>query len=70
VQKNVATYVKSKGHKVWGYRTPAHGENSMHNTCYVYTTGDLAKTGSLTGDAEHITGCVNGKTLESGCTQE
>src|SRR6056300_387659 len=62
-------YVKSKGHEVWGYRTPAHGSNQYHNTCYSYSTGNLAKKGSLTGDSQHFTGCVNGKTLESGCTQ-
>jgi len=49
--------------------TPAHSQNEYHNTCYAYSTGNLAKKGSLTGDAGHITGCVNGKTLESGCTQ-
>jgi hypothetical protein len=62
-------YVKSKGHEVWGYRTPAHGSNQYQNTCYSYSTGNLAKKGSLTGDSQHFTGCVNGKTLESGCTQ-
>jgi hypothetical protein len=67
--KECKEYVKSKGHEVWGYRTPAHGSNQYHNTCYAYKKADLSTKGSLTGDAEHFTGCVNGKTLESGCTQ-
>jgi len=67
--KECKEYVKSKGHEVWGYRTPAHGSNDLHNTCYAYKKADLSTKGSLTGDAEHFTGCVNGKTLESGCTQ-
>jgi hypothetical protein len=67
--KECKEYVTSKGHEVWGYRTPAHGSNTYHNTCYAYTKGELGKTGTLTGDSHHFTGCVNGKTLESGCTQ-
>ena len=68
--KECKEYVKSKGHEVWGYRTPAHGSNQYQNTCYAYKKADLSTKGSLTGDAHHFTGCVNGKTLESGCTQE
>ena len=70
--KECKEYVTSKGQEVWGYRTPAHSHNDYQNTCYAYTKGELAKTGTLTGDgdAEHFTGCVNGKTLESGCTQD
>ena len=67
--KECSDYVKSKGHEVWGYRTPAHDHTPHHNTCYAYTKGELAKKGSLDAYAAHITGCVNGKTLESGCTQ-
>jgi hypothetical protein len=67
--KECKEYVKSKGHEVWGYRTPAHGSNTYHNTCYAYKKADLSTKGSLTGDSHHFTGCVNGKTLESGCTQ-
>jgi hypothetical protein len=59
-----------KGRRFGGIEHPHTVITSTQNTCYVYTTGDLAKTGTLTGDAEHLTGCVNGKTLESGCTQE
>ena len=67
--KECKDYVKSKGHEVWGYRTPAHGSNTYHNTCYAYKKADLSTKGKLTGDSGHFTGCVNGKTLESGCTQ-
>ena len=67
--KECKEYVTSKGHEVWGYRTPAHGSNTYHNTCYAYKKADLSTKGSLTGDSHHFTGCVNGKTLESGCTQ-
>jgi hypothetical protein len=67
--KECKEYVKSKGHEVWGYRTPAHSSNQYHNTCYAYKKADLSTKGSLTGDAHHFTGCVNGKTLKSGCTQ-
>ena len=67
--KECKDYVKSKGHEVWGYRTPAHGSNTYHNTCYAYKKANLSTKGKLTGDAYHFTGCVNGKTLESGCTQ-
>src|SRR6056300_1073700 len=67
--KECKDYVKSKGQEVWGYRTPAHGSNQYHNTCYAYKKADLSTKGSLTGDSQHFTGCVNGKTLESGCTQ-
>ena len=67
--KECKEYVKSKGHEVWGYRTPAHSSNMYHNTCYAYKKADLSTKGSLTGDSHHFTGCVNGKTLKSGCTQ-
>jgi hypothetical protein len=67
--KECKDYVKSKGHEVWGYRTPAHGSNQYQNTCYAYKKADLSTKGKLTDDAHHFTGCVNGKTLESGCTQ-
>jgi len=67
--KECKEYVKSKGHEVWGYRTPAHSSNKYQNTCYAYKKADLSTKGSLTGDAHHFTGCVNGKTLKSGCTQ-
>ena len=67
--KECKEYVKSKGHEVWGYRTPAHGSNQYHNTCYAYKKANLSTKGSLTGDVGHLTGCVNGKTLNSGCTQ-
>jgi len=67
--KECSDYVKSKGHEVWGYRTPAHDDTNYHNTCLAYTKADLAKKGSLDAYAAHFVGCVNGKTLESGCTQ-
>jgi len=67
--KECKEYVKSKGHEVWGYRTPAHSSNQYQNTCYAYKKADLSTKGSLTGDSHHFTGCVNGKTLKSGCTQ-
>jgi len=67
--KECKDYVESQGQEVWGYRTPAHSQNQYHNTCYAYTKGEIGKNGSLSGDAGHMTGCVNGKTLESGCTQ-
>ena len=67
--KECKDHVKSKGHEVWGYRTPAHGSNTYHNTCYAYKKANLSTKGKLTGDSGHFTGCVNGKTLESGCTQ-
>ena len=69
--KECKEYAKNQGNEVWGYITPAHSDNKYHNTCYAYSTGELAKKGSLkTGYPKWLTGCVNGKTLESGCTQE
>ena len=67
--KECKEYVKSKGHEVWGYRTPAHGTNQYQNTCYAYKNAEESTKGSLTGDSHHFTGCVNGKTLKSGCTE-
>ena len=68
--KECKDYVTSKGQEVWGYRTPAHGSNDYQNTCYAYTKGEIGVKATLSGDAAHFTGCVNGKTLESGCTQD
>ena len=68
--KECKEYVTSKGQEVWGYRTPAHGSNDYQNTCYAYTKGEIGVKATLSGDAAHFTGCVNGKTLESGCTQD
>jgi hypothetical protein len=63
-------FVKEKGQEVWGYRTPAHGSNDYQNTCFAYTKGEIGLKATLTGDGNHFTGCVNGKTLKSGCTQD
>ena len=67
--KECKDYVASKGQEIWGYRTPAHSSNDYHNTCFAYTKGELGKTGTSTNDAGHFTGCTNGKTLKSGCTE-
>jgi|MEHZ01.5.fsa_nt_MEHZ011582484.1_2 hypothetical protein len=58
--------VKAKGYEVWGMRT-----DPSPNNCFGYKKGAVGKNASNGGISphNHFTGCVNGKTLESGCTQ-
>mgnify|MGYP006157602303 FL=1 len=58
--------VKAKGYEVWGMRT-----DPSPNNCFGYNKGDVGKNASNGGISphNHFVGCVNGKTLESGCTQ-
>jgi hypothetical protein len=57
--------VKAKGYEVWGIRT-----DPSPNNCFGYKKGAVVKEqpGGISPH-NHFTGCVNGKTLESGCTQ-
>jgi hypothetical protein len=61
--------VKAKGFEIWGVRGANNRSNSS-NTCFGYKKG-AAATELEGGESpiHHFTGCVNGKTLESGCTQ-
>ena len=58
--------VKAKGYEVWGMRT-----DPSPNNCFGYNKGAVGKNASNGGISphNHFVGCVNGKTLESGCTQ-
>ena len=57
--------VKAKGYEVWGIRT-----DPSPNNCFGYKKGAVVKDQpGGHGTHNHFTGCVNGKTLESGCTQ-
>jgi hypothetical protein len=61
--------VKAKGFEIWGVRG-ANTRDNLYNTCFGYKKGAAAT--ELKGVAypiNHFVGCVNGKTLESGCTQ-
>ena len=57
--------VKAKGYEVWGIRT-----DPSPNNCFGYKKGAVVKEqpGGISPH-NHFVGCVNGKTLESGCTQ-
>jgi hypothetical protein len=57
--------VKEKGYEVWGIRT-----DPSPNNCFGYKKGAVVKEqpGGISPH-NHFVGCVNGKTLESGCTQ-
>jgi len=61
--------VKAKGFEIWGVRG-ANQRNNFSNTCFGYKKG-AAATELKGGESptNHFVGCVNGKTLESGCTQ-
>ena len=57
--------VEAKGYEVWGIRT-----DPSPNNCFGYKKGAVVKDQpGGHGTHNHFTGCVNGKTLESGCTQ-
>jgi len=61
--------VKAKGFEVWGVRG-ANNKSNWSNTCFGYKKGAAAT--ELEGGISplhHFVGCVNGKTLNSGCTQ-
>jgi len=61
--------VKAKGFEIWGVRG-ANNKSKWSNTCFGYKKGAAAT--ELEGGKSplhHFVGCVNGKTLESGCTQ-
>jgi len=61
--------VKAKGFEIWGVRG-ANNQSNWSNTCFGYKKGAAAT--ELEGGQSplhHFVGCVNGKTLESGCTQ-
>jgi len=61
--------VKAKGFEIWGVRG-ANNQSNWSNTCFGYKKG-VAATELEGGQSplHHFVGCVNGKTLESGCTQ-
>ena len=61
--------VKAKGFEIWGVRG-ANQRNNYSNTCFGYKKG-AAATELEGGESptNHFVGCVNGKTLNSGCTQ-
>jgi hypothetical protein len=61
--------VKAKGFEIWGVRG-ANNQSKWSNTCFGYKKG-AAATELEGGNSPnyHFVGCVNGKTLESGCTQ-
>jgi len=61
--------VKAKGFEVWGVRG-ANNKSNWSNTCFGYKKGAVGKEqpGGIS-PLHHFVGCVNGKTLESGCTQ-
>ena len=63
--------VADKGYEIWGVRTGNH-KSDWSNTCFAYTKGAAAtELGPDTGSGldGQFMGCVNGKTLDSGCTQ-
>ena len=57
--------VKEKGYEVWGIRT-----DPSPNNCFGYKKGAVVKEqpGGISPH-NHFVGCVNGKTLKSGCTE-
>ena len=61
--------VKAKGYEIWGVRG-ANNQSNWSNTCFGYKKG-AAATELEGGNSplHHFVGCVNGKTLNSGCTQ-
>ena len=61
--------VKAKGFEIWGVRGANHQSN-WSNTCFGYKKGAAAtELKGLESPTNHLVGCVNGKTLNSGCTQ-
>ena len=62
--------VKAKGFEIWGVRGANEKNTNFSNTCFGYKKG-AAATELKAGESpiNHFVGCVNGKTLESGCTQ-
>ena len=66
---------KSKGYEIWGHRTAATIDKNWSNTCYAYGKGEAGNKLTRTdpgnrSDPFHVMGCVNGKTIKSGCTQD
>jgi len=64
--------VADKGYAIWGVRTGNH-KSDWSNTCFGYRIGEAAtELGPNTshGLDGHFMGCVNGKTLDSGCTSD
>ena len=62
--------VKAKGFEIWGVRG-ANNKSNWSNTCFGYKKGAAATELEVhgAGRENHFVGCVNGKTLNSGCTQ-
>ena len=62
--------VAAKGFEIWGVRS-ANNNSDWSNTCFGYKKG-AAATELKGGEApnHHFVGCVNGKTLDSGCTSD
>ncbi|QOR60253.1 hypothetical protein [Bathycoccus sp. RCC716 virus 1] len=62
--------VAAKGFEIWGVRS-ANNNSDWSNTCFGYKKG-AAATELKGGEApnHHFVGCVNGKTLSSGCTSD
>ena len=61
--------VKAKGFEIWGVRG-ANQKSNWSNTCFGYKKGAAAtELEGGKGALNHFVGCVNGKTLNSGCTQ-
>ena len=61
--------VKAKGFEIWGVRG-ANNKSNWSNTCFGYKKGAAAtELEGGKGALNHFVGCVNGKTLNSGCTQ-
>ncbi|ADQ91828.1 hypothetical protein BpV1_201 [Bathycoccus sp. RCC1105 virus BpV1] len=61
--------VKAKGFEIWGVRG-ANNKSNWSNTCFGYKKGAAAtELEGGKGPLHHFVGCVNGKTLNSGCTQ-
>ena len=63
--------VAEKGFEIWGVRSANNKNTTYSNTCFGYKKG-AAATELKGGEApnHHFVGCVNGKTLDSGCTSD
>jgi len=61
--------VAEKGFEIWGIRS-ANQKSDWSNTCYGYKKGAAATELERAVHDNHFMGCVNGKTLDSGCTSD
>ena len=66
--KGCKQLAEDKGYEIWGIRSGNH-KSDWSNTCFTYKKGAAATELERAVHNDHFMGCVNGKTLDSGCKE-